>query len=72
MSKLTDYLKEAKDFEAYDVPKETARDIAGISKELMTLSKKASKADGRKTLSSLKDLYDELHFVIQDFELYLF
>lgn len=73
MSKLIEYLDEQRDVERYDVPTEVSRDIASISKDLMKLSKQTGKkADGRKVLSSLKDLYDELHFVIQDFELYLF
>jgi hypothetical protein len=70
MSKLTEYLDEQRDLERFDMSKEALREIASIGKEIMSLSKKKN-ADGRKTLSRLKDLEDELHFTIQDLESYL-
>jgi hypothetical protein len=68
MSKLTEYL----DVERFDVSKEIQKEIASIARDLMTLSKKAGKAEGKMVLSRLKDIEDEIHFTAKDLEDYLY
>ena len=68
MSKLSEYL----DVERFDVSKEIQKEIASIARDLMTLSKKANKAEGKMVLSRLKDIEDEIHLTAQDLEDYLY
>ena len=55
----------------FDTSKEALKDINSIGKDLMALKKRAKHMDGSAVLSKLRDLYDELHFTIQDLESYL-
>jgi hypothetical protein len=71
MSKLSEHLNEIRGLERFDTKKETLSDIASIGKDLISLSRKGSKMDGSKTLSRMRDLYDELYLSIQDLEDYL-
>jgi hypothetical protein len=68
MSKLSEYL----DVERFDVSKEIQKEISSIARDLMTLSKKANKAEGKMVLSRLKDIEDEIHLTAQDLEDYLY
>jgi len=57
--------------ERFDVPKEVMKDITSLGKDLTALSKRAKHMDGSAVLSKMRDLYDELHFTIEDLESYL-
>ncbi len=70
MSKLHDFL-EQRDLERFDTSKQAIKDIAGIGKDLISLSKKAKNMNGSLVLSSLNNLYDELWEIKEDLESYL-
>ena len=61
----------ASGLERFDAPNATLKDITGIGKDLIALSKRAKHMDGSAVLSKMRDLYDELHFTIEDLESYL-
>jgi hypothetical protein len=71
MSKLHDYLKEQPELERFDVSKAIMKDIAGLGKDLIALSKKAKNMNGSLVLSGLNNYYDELWEIKEDLETYL-
>ncbi len=71
MSKLTDYLKEQPPLERFEIQSGDFKEIGGIGKDLITLSKKGPKMDTRKFLSKLRDLEDELANMTTEIENFL-
>jgi len=71
MSKLQDFLTEQPPLERFDVPKPIMGDLAGLGKDLISLSKKAKKMEGRKALSEIRNFYDELWAIHEDLETHL-
>jgi hypothetical protein len=58
----------ASGLERFDVPKEIMLDVGQIGKDLVKLSQKGKKMEGKVFLSGMKNYYDELYEYIRDME----
>jgi hypothetical protein len=71
ITRMEKFLTDQRDLERFDTSKQAIRDIAGIGKDLITLSKRAKSMNGNLVLQSLDNLYDELWAIKEDLESYL-
>lgn len=71
VERLSNFLGEFYGTQRFDVSKEVLNQLSNIGKDIVKLVKQGKNMEGSKFVSRMRDLEDELHFTIEDFERYL-